>query len=83
MAIALLVRCSVRQTKRYFLLPQGKTPGDQSDTGCLYVGFRTANLSVHYQFNADFLPSLYTYSVMAGFFNSPLGSKAIVVVTPL
>lgn len=35
------------------------------------------------QFKATFLPSLYTYKVMAGFLSSPLGSKAIVVVTPL
>ena len=35
------------------------------------------------QFSAVFLPSLYTYKVMAGFFSSPLGSKAMVVVMPL
>lgn len=35
------------------------------------------------QFRGVFLPSLYVYRVMAGFFSSPLGSKAIWAVTPL
>jgi hypothetical protein len=35
-----------------------------------------------FQFSATFLPSLYTYSVIAGFLSSPLGSKATLAVTP-
>lgn len=35
------------------------------------------------QSSATFWPSLYVYSVMAGFFSSPLGSNWMVAVTPL
>jgi hypothetical protein len=34
-------------------------------------------------YSGTFLPSLYVYKVTAGFFSSPLGSKAIWAVTPL
>jgi hypothetical protein len=36
-----------------------------------------------HQFNGAFLPSLYMYSVIAGFFSSPSASKPILVVTPV
>ena len=35
------------------------------------------------QFSGTFLPSLYMYSVMAGFLSSPSASKAMLAVTPL
>ena len=34
------------------------------------------------QFNGTFLPPLYSYSDIAGFFNSPSASKPIFAVTP-
>ncbi len=34
------------------------------------------------QFSGTFLPFLYWYSVIAGFFSSPFGSNAIFAVTP-
>jgi len=35
------------------------------------------------QFSGTFLPSLYMYRVIAGFFSSPSGSNAMFAVTPL
>lgn len=65
-------------------------PGNANEKGLRMEAFRGAAAghrgpadAIADQFSGVFLPSLYVYRVMAGFFISPLGSKAMLAVTPL